>query len=220
MYDWAKYFVSVFKADGTAEKHDRVAGGIIGPVDGDAGGILIDRAGNFYLGMHGSPEGYPRSRRDEGCVVKFLPTGGGRVKKEKGTEPKEPYLDWGDSVVEGAVRVYPYLAPMAYRGCVCKEARFDLDGFGRLYIPNVLDFCVRVADNVGNEIVTFGHYGNPDSRGAGSALPEPSIPVGWPLTCGANRKGRLYIGDVLNQRIVRVDLVPTVEASCAVPPAP
>ena len=217
MYDWSKYYVSVFKADGTAEEHDRVAGGLLGPVDGDAGGLRVDREGHLYLGMHGTPRGYPSSRSNEGCVVKFLPTGGGHVEKNKDVEPKAPYLDWGRTAVEGALRAYPYAAPMAYRGCVCKEARFDLDGFGRLYIPNVLDFCVRVVDNVGNQVVQFGHYGNADSRGADSAVPQPPIPLGWPMTCGVNAQGRIYIGDVLNQRIVRVDLTYAGEATCTVP---
>jgi len=217
MYDWAKYFVTVFGPDGMAEPHDRVAGGIVGPVDADAGGLGVGREGHIYLGMHGHPRGLPAARPNEGCVVKFRPSGGGRVPRPKEGEPKPPYLDWGRTVVEGAERAYPYLAPMAYKGCVCKEARFDLDGFGRLYIPNVLDFCVRVVDNVGNVVVPFGYYGNADSRGADSAVPKPAIPLGWPLTCSVNQHGRVYISDVLNQRIVRVDLKPTAKATCPVP---
>jgi hypothetical protein len=37
-------------------------------------------------------------------------------------------------------------------------------------------------------------------------LPEPPIAFGWPMSCSVNRAGRLYVADVLNQRIVRVDL--------------
>ena len=110
-----------------------------------------------------------------------------------------------------------HLAPRVDGGCVCKEARFDLDGFGRLYVPDVLNFCVRVYDNAGNVIATLGHYGNSDSAGAGSAIPDPAIPLGWPMTVGVNRAGRLYVGDVLNQRIVRVDLAYAAEAAVTAP---
>ena len=33
----------------------------------------------------------------------------------------------------------------------------------------------------GNEVLSFGYYSNADSRGAGSAVPEPEIPLGWPI---------------------------------------
>ena len=33
-----------------------------------------------------------------------------------------------------------------------------------------------------------------------------TLPLGWPMTCGVNRHGRVYIADVLNHRIVRADL--------------
>jgi hypothetical protein len=217
MYDWAKYYVTIFGPDGLAQPQGRIAGGILGPVDADAGGILVDRQGNLYAGMHGHPKGMPKARENEGCIVKFAPSGGGRVPRAKDAEPKAPFADWGDSVVEGALRVYPNLAPMPYGGCVCKEARFDLDGFGRLYVPNVLDFSVTVVDNAGNQIVRFGHYGNADSRGAESAVPQPAVPLGWPMTVGVNRQGRVYIGDVLNQRLIRVDLSHSAEETCAVP---
>jgi len=91
-------------------------------------------------------------------------------------------------------------------GCVCKEARFDIDDFGRIYVPNVIDFCVRVYDNTGNLIHRFGRYGNADSTGKDGQETAPAIPLGWPMTCGVNRNGRVYIADVLNHRIVRADL--------------
>jgi sugar lactone lactonase YvrE len=210
MYDWNKYYVSVFAADGTAEKHDRIADGILGPLDGASGGLRIDREGNFYIGMDGHPKGLPRARRMESCVVKVRPTGGGRVPKGAKAEG----LAWPDgSIVEGATLAYPYLAPHQTRGCVCKEARFDLDEFGRLFVPNVLDFCIRVYDNAGNLVTRLGHYGNADSTGVGGGLERPAIPLGWPMTCGVNRAGRLYVGDVLNQRIVRLDPTWAAEAT-------
>ena len=44
-------------------------------------------------------------------------------------------------------------------------------------------------DGEGNAITSFGSYGNMDSRGAGSPVPEPEIPFGWPLSvnCGGGK---------------------------------
>lgn len=212
MYDWAKYFVTVFGPDGSAEKHQRVAGGLVGPVDGTTGGIKVDRQGYLYLGTHGQPKGMPRANVLRGCVVKVLPTGGGIVAKKGKLEG----VQFHGYFFEGAVTVYPYLAPRAYSGCVCKEARFDLDAFGRLYVPDVVDFCIRVYDNAGNRILKLGHYSNVDTAGPDSLVPAPAIGLGWPLSCGVNRAGRLYIADVLNQRIVRVDLGFAAEATCPI----
>ena len=44
-----------------------------------------------------------------------------------------------------------------------------------------------------------------------------AIPLGWPMTVGVNKNDRVYVGDVLNQRIVRVDLAPTTVATCPIP---
>ena len=66
-----------------------------------------------------------------------------------------------------------------------------------------------------NEVVSFGDYGNPDSRGRGGATPNPEIPLGWPIAVSAGREGHVYIADTLNHRVVRVDLTPSIEAECA-----
>ena len=72
------------------------------------------------------------------------------------------------------------------RAITCKEARFDLDLYGRLYIPNVLTYRVTLVDNAGNVIFKAGHYGNADSQGPGpsSPVPAPAVPLGWPMTVG------------------------------------
>jgi hypothetical protein len=162
-------------------------------------------------------KGGPKLRGLEGCVVKVALGGGLAAKKGE-----KDGLAFERSFFEGASTVYPHLAPRTSGGCVCKEARFDLDEFGRLYVPDVMDFCVRVYDNSANLLCKMGYYGNSDAVGgqnsgptAGLPLPSsaaPEISFGWPMTCGVNRAGRLYVGDVLNQRIVRVDLGYAVEA--------
>ncbi|MGQ9661964.1 MAG: hypothetical protein ACUVWX_06460 [Kiritimatiellia bacterium] len=208
MYDWNKYFINVWGANGQAEKHARVSDGLIGPLDPEGGSVCVDWAGNIYVGLHGFPSSSPLTTRTMGSVVKFVPEGGGYV----AASGSQPGMAWKfsavGSYVEGALRAYQRLAPQVATGCVCKEARFDLDGYGRLFIPNVLDYYIAVVDNAGNEILKFGYYGNPDSYGPGSPVPDPAIPFGWPIAVSAGQiaKDRLYIADTLNHRVVRVDL--------------
>lgn len=212
MYAWCKYFVAVFKPDGTAAAYGRVAGGILGPLDAGSGGIRLDRQGCFYVGTQGLPKAMPRGDKRSGCIVKVGPAGGG-VAAEKG---QLDGIQFDGYFFEGAVTAYPDLSPRADSGCVCKEARFDLDDFGRLYVPDVLGFCIRVYDNAGNLVCKLGHYGNVDSAGPDSRLGDPPIAFGWPMSCGINRAGRLYVADVLNQRIVRVDTTFAAEATATV----
>jgi sugar lactone lactonase YvrE len=216
MYDWSKYFVNIWDANGQAEKHGGVGDGLIGPLDPQGGGLAVDFRGNLYVGLHGFPKDHADGRPTEGSVVKFGPAGGGYV-AERGTKPG---IEWQQSqvgrFVEGALAAYPGLGAQVAGGCVCKEARFDLDGFGRLYIPNALDYCVRVVDNAGNEVVRFGHYGNPDAGALGNVKPSPEIPLGWPIAVSVGRRGRVYVADTLNHRIVRVELSPSAAVECQV----
>jgi len=218
MYDWSKYFVNVWSASGQAEKHDRVGDGIVGPLHGQGGGVCVDLRGNLYVGLYGRPKHLPAARANgDSTIVKFGPAGGAF-----GSKGDKPGIEWtglsGGDFVEGASAAYPGLAPQGGQGCVCKEARFDLDDWGRLYIPNALEYCVRVVDNAGNEILKFGYYGNPDSRGEGSAVPDPQIAFGWPLMASAGQihKGRIYVADTLNHRVARMEVSYRAEETCEI----
>jgi hypothetical protein len=113
--------------------------------------------------------------------------------------------------------MYPGCAPISgWRcdgACACTKPRFDVDAYGRLYIPNAITFKVSVRDNAGNEILCFGKYGNFDCEGPKSAEPKPEIPMGWPITVGAGEKC-IYVGDCLNHRVVRTDKSWAAEAVC------
>jgi hypothetical protein len=187
---------------------------IVDGFDIHAACVRVDSAGNIYVGWLDTPKGHkPRAgwekdeayRRAVGSILKFGPDGGRRVKVPRGQKPPAGVV----MGFEGVKQVYPGLAPFSrWRcdgACVCTKPRFDVDGFGRLVIPNAITFSVSVVDNVGNPIVRFGHYGNYDARGPGSTEPEPAIPLGWPTNVGAVGD-HFYIADVLNHRIVRVDL--------------
>ena len=134
--------------------------------------------------------------------------------------------------IERALAAYPGLAPFSHANwgantcCVCRSPRFDLDRYGRLYIPNAILNTVTVVDNAGNEIVTFGKYGNFDSHYVNPALQEegedpkptvavPAIPLGWPSGTGVS-DGRVYVCDTYNRRAVRVDLVYAAEQTCRI----
>jgi DNA-binding beta-propeller fold protein YncE len=219
MYDWSAYFINVWDATGKAEKGERVGDGLLGPLDSQGGGVCVDFKGNIYVGMHGFPKAVAGSRADgAGTVLKFPPTGGGYV-KAKGEKPGIEWKGGGGAFVEGALLAYTGLAPQVGGGCVCKEARFDLDGFGRLYIPNALEYSVRIVDNAGNEVAKFGYYGNADSRGPESLVPDPAIALGWPIavSVGQLHKGRIFVCDTLNHRVVRVEVSYKAEETCAAP---
>ena len=62
----------------------------------------------------------------------------------------------------------------------------------------------------------MGRYGNKDSAGPGSAIPIPDIPLGWVQAVAVNDEA-VFIGDRLNQRVVRVNFERSAEAVCAIP---
>jgi hypothetical protein len=64
---------------------------------------------------------------------------------------------------------------------------------------------VAVVDNNDNLIVEFGKYGNMDSRGAGSAIPTPDIPLAYPVGAAAS-DNYIYVTDMGNARLARVKM--------------
>ncbi len=214
-------------------KHKHFNSVLVGPIVPICSGIALDYAGHIYIGVRVVPAGHkptPGFEKDHayrcvtGSVVKIAPEGGAvwntggphkwKWKKPVRIKPGAKGLavvtrhDWpkGTRFVENGLAIYPGLASMSGgfgHGCYCRQPMFGLDGWGRLYIPNAVTFSVSIVDNAGNEIATFGRYGNPDSAGPGSAVPVPAIPLGWPEAVGTSHKA-VYVADVLNRRIVRL----------------
>ena len=196
----------------------------------NSGCLKVDAAGNLYIGVTGFPKTYtlPYSgpgTQLTGSVVKLKASAETCAPADQTPRPASA-VDWraGPGVrfypwINGVLDIFPYQAPNAEGGCTCKEARFDLDLYGRLYIPNVLTYRITMLDNAGNVILKAGHYGNADSEGPGETSPvkKPEIPLGWPMTVGAAPDhDHLYAGDVVNSRIVRIDLTHAAEAACDV----
>jgi hypothetical protein len=175
-------------------------------VTGYGGSLRVDLQGNIYLLQSGLPKGHaapPGLEKDEayrqavGTIYKFPPTGG-EIETKNGSVVG----------VTGAVATYPGCGPVsrwnAVGSCACTKPRFDVDDYGRLYLPNAVTFSVSVRDNADNELLRFGGYGNLDCAGPAGREPGPEIPMGWPVTAGASDR-YVYVGDALNHRVVRAD---------------
>ncbi|HLX61513.1 MAG TPA: hypothetical protein VKX17_09560, partial [Planctomycetota bacterium] len=237
---WVKYAVSAWGPDGKPlnGKYSEIdpantKGGtppeltqaFIGPIPQCNGGVRVDLKGNIYVGMIVGKTAVPKAfeRNDAykhctGSVVKFGPDGG--------SVPGKPDQMVGN-IVEGALNSYSGLAPfshppLATTCCVCRVPRFDVDDFGRLALPNATANLVTILDNSGNEIVSFGKYGNFDSQYINSntkdgkenkpSIATPEIPLGWPNSAGFSEK-HVYVMDVYNRRVVRVDKTYALETT-------
>jgi hypothetical protein len=179
---------------------------------------------NFYLYHYGS-------------VFKFGPEGGqfwtagapaanGKNPRPEGVPPDAQELRTGylKQVVWGRGWMWRYpgfaLNPNRTESvgdptCSCWTGRFAMDEYGRLFVPDVFRFSVGVIDANANDVTRFGHYGNVDSTGPESAMPEPAIPLGW-ANAVAVGGGKVYVADRLNRRIAVIDLTHVLEQTCAV----
>jgi len=104
--------------------------------------------------------------------------------------------------------------PAQYQGvthverCVCFGGRFDLDEFGRVFVPDSKRHRVTVLDGAGNVVTRFGVRDNQDSNG-------PHIGLSDPVSVAA-AADRAYVGDGAAGRIVKVRLGHAAEAACTV----
>ena len=208
-----------------------------------AGVRILPRDFALPPGMQETARKYRHFADSLGSVIKFKPSGGGmapdslqsgdkyRIDKAWTYEFTVPQkleegikmgtgqrLDWYKPqrtiYMEGGLHAYPILAPFSNQ-CACQTPRFDVDDFGRLYIPNALSCCVQVMDNAGNQILTFGGYGNFDSQGPGSKISDPAIPLAYPVAAKASFK-HIYVADSANRRVVRIDPTWAIEQICDV----
>lgn len=206
---------------------------VVGPIPGANGGVRVDLAGNIYVAMQVFPEKYavpdkfakdPSYAGSVGSVVRFNSTGGAvlGIADAESKQADAPRLALTRKMVaEGATRIYSGIGPLSGNWastsdcCVCRVPRFDLDRYGRVYMPNAVGNCVRIVDNNDNLILEFGKYGNFDSqlvnpntdagRAGKPAVAVPGIPLAWPTGVGVSENS-VYVSDSYNNRAVRVDL--------------
>ncbi|MCK5529485.1 MAG: hypothetical protein KAI74_07355 [Kiritimatiellae bacterium] len=209
---------------------------IITGLNGACGSPIMDLAGNLYIATDTKTTEYPAIFNTPkpptkyyewmyGSVIKFPPTGGSlhykprgakststwppenakHMKKLKSSVSKECYVDGSTWVKDGFT-----IAPRGYNTCYCYTSHFAVDYWNRTFIPDIGQFNVQMSDANANTIISFGDYGNEDSGGPGSKIPKPEIPLSWPYAVTVGKSG-VYISDFINRRIVRVDLVSSVE---------
>jgi hypothetical protein len=122
--------------------------------------------------------------------------------------------------------------------CHCTGSDFDVDDFGRVFAPDTGRFRVGVLDTAGNDILSFGGYGNQDCCGPQSYvvdpqtgqlrprrpgdpqnLPSPSatpeIGLAWIIGLAVTDR-YAYVSDVINKRVLRVKLGYATEDTCEV----
>jgi DNA-binding beta-propeller fold protein YncE/HEAT repeat protein len=224
--------LSALNPDGTVRKDS-----LIVFETGSPAGVRVDRRGNIYVMDHLKPldktvpdalvgrvklDRNDRFVHNYGSLLKFDPDGGSVRLAGKGTpqarslKPGQRQFTTaegrGDFIAEGVLWSYfgvSNIRPARPRdGCQCWTPRFDLDAYDRVFVPDQLRCRILVLDSNGNEIMTFGRYGNPDEQG-------PGIPLADPRTVMVSDNAA-YVGDMTNQRVVRVALGYQKTAGCSV----
>jgi hypothetical protein len=198
MEGWDDYIVSMFSPSGSN------IGTLINPIARECGGIKFDLQGNLYVGAyiidmnHQMPgSGFAGDQaywRATGSVVKFPPQGGI-------ISATEIYNYQRTATNE--LMIYPHdYAPISgtpgTENCRCRSPRFDLDPYGRLFIPSAFTCKVAVADNAGNDLAKVGRYGNVDD-------PLWEIPLAWPVGAAAS-EDYIYVTDMVNSRLMRLKM--------------
>ncbi|MBL8027411.1 MAG: T9SS type A sorting domain-containing protein [Fibrobacteres bacterium] len=204
-----KYYVQMFDTSGKLLEDSLVS------MNGQCGGVQFDKKGNLYVGAlswadsHVVEEGFSDDwgyRHYVGTVIKY-------DRMQHGSfSPATFSLFTGTPrqvKPQGAVGVYANapVAPISGRDrdnqCVCRVPRFMVDPYGRIFSANAVTGKISVVDNNDNIICRFGDYGNNDSYGADSPVPEPVVPLMWPTSVVAD-DDFIYVADPGNSRIVRV----------------
>jgi hypothetical protein len=170
-----------------------------------ATGAKVDLQGNIYVAIYdGPPSNIPRGYESDpfyrtsknapliSRIYKYAPTGSIASGNLYPTAPA------------AAARIYdvPYGMTAARQ-----PASFGVDGYGRIAYPTAISQTVTLIDNAGNEILRFGTYGNPDSKGGlpGEQVPTIDIPLAYGHTVDIS-DDFVYVGDLNNNRVLRLAL--------------
>jgi hypothetical protein len=175
--------------------------------------------------IDGKPIDPPVGRDVSGTLVK-VPPGRAKVLSSGGSIPvplspdslpKRPadITGYTSGWIQQAEWLYGGVGFCTPGGCVCWNCRFDMDYFGRSFVPEPLTFNVGVLDASGNVILRVGRCGNVDDG-------KPLDPKGGPPTTrsiggdevsliyanyvATHTDRRLFIADSGNGRVVSVKL--------------
>lgn len=153
-----------------------------------------------------------------GCIVKFPPNGGavGQPKEMPGPAGVNRVVAGSGDLVDNSIWIRPYTSPAMGSHCICLNAHFDLDRYGRLFVPNALARKVEVLDAEGNSICAFGRYGNVDNGTRDSRRPVDGVPLNWGVDVAVSDRAA-YISDLSNRCVVKVRLEYQVTSGCPIP---
>jgi hypothetical protein len=204
MKGWNEYCVKVLQDAATVDTMPNT-GLLLDPITGQCGGVQYDLQGNVYVGVnvrgsdHVTPSGFESDwgyTWAVGAIAKFDPSTGGATSVGGAV---------ADRTVTGALKVYKTgLAPFSGNyECACRSPRFEVDPYGRIFIPNAITSKITVVDNNENLILQFGEYANVDSDGPGSAVVTNDVPLAWPVGV-ATSEDFIYITDMINDRLVQM----------------
>ena len=115
-----------------------------------------------------------------------------------------------------------YETMTAIGSCICPNARFDVDYYGRSFVPESHRCSVAVLDTAGNFITRIGAYGNADSgRGPDSPIKVggAEIALAYCTYVAAHPQERVFLADDGNQRVVDVRIDYAASATVPVPKA-
>jgi hypothetical protein len=198
-------------------------------VTGACCAIGIDRYGDYCIGTAFRPVGkvFPEDlvgspdlskvetkhyRRYTGSVVKFSGKG---ARVTSAGEPTHWYKKSDKTVrIEGALWTYTGLTPITtvVNSCICTQGRLDVDGFGRVFVPQLHRQGVLVLDPNGNPVLRMGKYGSADVKMEGS-----DIRLAAPTFVGASDTA-LYIVDRGLGRVLKTNLEYHAEETVRVRP--
>lgn len=178
------------------------------------GGIKFDIKGNLYIGAKVAALGqetpavftgdYAYST-SAGSIIRF-PAGFDTASVTSTGVKASSYKTY-------TVDMAPYSSENGGGFCICRSPRFDVDPYGRLFVPNAVTCRVAVIDNEGNDIIRFGKYGNIDGPAGGA-----TVSLNWPTSVAAS-EDFIYVADFANNRIARMrmnyeaDNLPDVSAA-------
>jgi hypothetical protein len=165
-----------------------------------------------------------------GSVMKFSPKGGrfyiwgGRIAATRpdvpadATEYRNGYLNISIAV-QGSQGLFPGCGPIPTNGlnwgdpsCTCNNSRLAVDGFGRVFMPDVFRFSVEMVDTAGNAIARIGRYGNADSKSAAGTDPA----FVWPAFVSV-ADDDVFVSDSVNRRIAQMKVKYAESAECPLP---
>lgn len=208
--------IKIWDRDGTLKNADAL------PAPGYPAGVRVDGQGNIYVVEPFQSPGQTGLSASAVTLFKFAP-GHGLIRGDFAPEYKEckwecpstpPTHSWCGVRIwaEDFLWDYPGVTTAGgpHNSCNCGDGRFDLDEFGRSFVPQTHLFSVRVLDANGNNVLRIGRYGNTDCQGAGSMFPNPDIGLTYPNMVAASDTAA-YIADPGNSRIVKAALSYAVE---------